>query len=870
MARSHIWKDRLDELRRRAEKALKSRDGDSQDPLEFDLIRLLHELEVHHVKLELQNEELRSARDALEQSGKRYADLYQHAPVGCLDISPEGFISRANIAARQKLGILSPLPSNIQFSQFIHADDREKFRDLMRRVARGDDGKGTCTLRTVGKDEARSFIQLELAAAFDPERKLTGWRLVFVDITERKRAEGKLLGLKNHLRVELEAMKRLQKIGSLFAKEGAVEPVLDEIVEAAVAISGADFGAVQLLDSRSSNLRVVSQQGFPSWWADCWNKVCKGRGACCAVLNRNKRTIVQGVEESRMLAGTPALELMRKAGIRTVQCTPLVSRTATLIGVFSTYYRAKKRLDGRTLRLLGILARQTATIVERAQMVGELKRSEERFRALAQASSDAIYQIAPNWEALHRLFGRDAEGDPNENWLQNCIHPDDRTAMSAKIREAVRNRSTFEHEYRFRNPDGGYGWRFARAIPLLDENGNIFEWFGAASDITQRKLAEDALRESEERFRVAQELSPDGFTILRPVRDEAGDVVDFTWIYENPAIARMRGAEPKEVVGRRVLEVFPHHRESSFFAAYLQVVRTGATCVLEDFFDGKHLLKPTWFRVAVVRMAGSGDIAILAQDITEHKQMEVELERRVIERTASLEAANEQLRLVPSKLIEVQENESKRLASELHDSIGQTLAALKFRIEHISSLVRNGKAEEAANLLDQFVPILQRSIDETRTIYMGLKPAVLADNGFLAALEWYRRQLMGVYTKIHIELEMGVREEDIPEGLKIAMFRIAQEALNNSCKHSGAEWIDARITEGAGKIELEISDDGKGMELDYVLKTASAKSLGLLGMKERAEISGGKFFMESAPGEGARVRALWPVQIPGEVFSGQN
>ncbi|MDR3553171.1 MAG: PAS domain S-box protein [Syntrophobacteraceae bacterium] len=859
--------DKLDALRQRAEEVLKNRNEESKDPADSDLMMLVRELEMRQIELELQNEELRAARNELQESRNRYAALYQFAPMGYLDLTRDGLIARANIAAREKLGISDQLPTNLAFSALIHTEDRGKFQTCMHHAAKGE--KGTCTLRTVGNGETEAFIHLELAPEVDEERKLKGWRLFFVDITDRKSAEKKLVEKEEQLRAELEAMTRLQNIGSIFAKEGALTPVLGAIVEAAVAISGADFGVIQLFDKETSTLQLGAQHGLPQWWSNCWNQACRGQGACSAVLRRRKRTIILDVEESPLLVGTPALEMMRKTGVKTVQCTPLMSRSEQMVGVFSTHYKAKKQLDERALRLLDMLARQTADIIERAQIVEELRRSEERFRALLQASSDAIYQIGPDWKEIRRLFGRDSTQDkrnPGEFWLRSCIYPDDQPALLAKVNESIRNKSVFEHEYRFVRKDGSSGWRFARAIPLMDANQEIVEWFGTASDITQRKEAEEALRESEERFRVAQELSPDGFTILRPVRDDAGSIIDFTWVYENPAVARMSGDDRRDVVGRRLLDVYPEHRSSSFFETSRHVAETGETRVIEDLFSGACLPKPTWFRLAMVRMGG--DIAILAQDITERKQMEKQLlkshevlETRVRERTASLEAAYEKLRLVPSQLIEVQENESRRLASDLHDTIGQTLAALKFRMEHVLIVVREEKAEKTKKLLEEFIPVMQRSIDETRTMYMGLKPTVLTSRGLLAALEWYRQQLLAVYTKFHIELEGEITEEDIPEGLKTAMFRIAQEALNNSCKHSGGEWIDVRVALKNGYIELEISDDGKGMDLDSVLKSTTAKSLGLIGMRERAEISGGKLFMESALKKGARIRAVWPVGV---------
>ena len=237
-----------------------------------------------------------------------------------------------------------------------------------------------------------------------------------------------------------------------------------------------------------------------------------------------------------------------------------------------------------------------------------------------------------------------------------------------------------------------------------------------------------------------------------------------------------------------------------------------------------------------------------------------ELELRVKERTAALEKANEELRLIPSKLIAVQEEERKRLASELHDSIGQTLAAVKFRIEMVLALRYADDTGAAMNQLEQFIPILQRAIEETRRIYMGLRPSMLDGMGLLATLEWLRRESMNLYPDRHIELETGIAEKEIPEGLKVNIFRITQEALTNVAKHSEAEWVDLSIAKKGDEIELAISDDGVGMNLDLMLQTGAVSTLGLVSMRERAELTGGCFSIESTPGEGTTIRVCWPIE----------
>lgn len=138
------------------------------------------------------------------------------------------------------------------------------------------------------------------------------------------------------------------------------------------------------------------------------------------------------------------------------------------------------------------------------------------------------------------------------------------------------------------------------------------------------RLSKIALQESLERFRIVQDMSPDGFTILRPIRDAQNRVVDFSWVYENTAIARLNGTDPDLVVGKRLLDLFPNHRNTKIFQVYQQVAQSGVSQTLEVGDNGESMVRPTWFRLVVVPMAG--DIAVLAQDLTERKRAEERLE----------------------------------------------------------------------------------------------------------------------------------------------------------------------------------------------------------------------------------------------------
>lgn len=351
-------------------------------------------------------------------------------------------------------------------------------------------------------------------------------------------------------------------------------------------------------------------------------------------------------------------------------------------------------------------------------------------------------------------------------------------------------------------------------------------------DITEQKMIEQSLRESDLRSKTILETANEGFWLID---------CDTATLEVNPRMCEILGRGREEILGRKIYDfvdsqnraIFEHQialRARGESASYeIALSRPDETLVYCNF-------NVTPFLDASGQRVGS---FAMVTDITARK------------------LAENRLREIPSMLLEAQEEERKRLASELHDSIGQTLAALKFRLEFILDILRKGEKEAAIRAAEEFVPILQRSIDETRAIYMALRPKVLEDFGVIAALRWYRDELLKLYPERHIEIDFCCEESQIPDRLAIPLFRIAQEALNNASKHSRAEWVDLAITVNDRSMELVVSDDGVGMNVDQILKSASARSLGLNGMRERAEMFGGHLTIDSAPGKGTTVRARW-------------
>ena len=222
-----------------------------------------------------------------------------------------------------------------------------------------------------------------------------------------------------------------------------------------------------------------------------------------------------------------------------------------------------------------------------------------------------------------------------------------------------------------------------------------------------------------------------------------------------------------------------------------------------------------------------------------------------------LQESGRRLRILSSRLLTAQEEERKRIARELHDSIGASLSAMKLGLQRVLTDAERGAA--VGESLRTMVSISQQSIEETRRIVNDLRPAVLDDLGILPAITWFCRNFQEV-SGVGVETVLGVEEGDVPERLRTAVFRIVQEGMNNIAKHSGATRMKLSLLKTAGGLELTIEDNGRGCDVDAVrLREDGRGGMGLAGMRERTELAGGVFSITSTPGEGTTIRALWPV-----------
>lgn len=216
-----------------------------------------------------------------------------------------------------------------------------------------------------------------------------------------------------------------------------------------------------------------------------------------------------------------------------------------------------------------------------------------------------------------------------------------------------------------------------------------------------------------------------------------------------------------------------------------------------------------------------------------------------------LKDSERRLRHLSIELLNAQENERRRIARELHDSVGQSLAATKFILEKKLSQLNKAVAPVGVSF-EEIIPMIQNTMEEIRRISLDLWPSLLDDLGLLAAIGYFCRQFAEIYSTININKDLRVAEEAVPAPLKIVIYRVLQETLNNIAKYSRADRVDVSLNKKGNQIELTIADNGVGFDLG-----SSQKGLGLVGMKERVELSGGNFKIATFPGKGTTIKATW-------------
>jgi PAS domain S-box-containing protein len=461
-------------------------------------------------------------------------------------------------------------------------------------------------------------------------------------------------------------------------------------------------------------------------------------------------------------------------------------------------------------------------ISERKQAEQAIHKSEEKYRRIADNVTDVVWvadlDMNPTYisPSVERVFGIKPE-----EYLQLPIERTYPPASLEKFKKALTEQLEKESDLKSNKnrvielvveryyADGSIGWDEISAKFIRDKQSKPIAIQGVSHDITERVKVEKALRESEERFRIAQEASPDGFTILHPVRNEKNEIVDFTWIYENTAIARINGTDPQQVIGKRLLELFPEHSGSSVFHTYVRVANTGESQVLDEVYVGEILKKPTWLRFVVVSMGEQ--IAIFSQDITNQKQAETEKEK------------------LQSQLMQVQKMESiGQLAGGVAHDFNNMLSVILGHTDLVLDQLDPGEpfydnlqeirkaAERSANLTRQLLTFARRQVIKPRIIdlnetvegMLNMLRRLIGENIYLAWLPNKQHvQIQADPTQIdQIIANLCINARDAIKDVGVITIETHNVSFDEDYCAVHAGFVPGNY------VELAISDNGCGMD----------------------------------------------------------
>ena len=380
----------------------------------------------------------------------------------------------------------------------------------------------------------------------------------------------------------------------------------------------------------------------------------------------------------------------------------------------------------------------------------------------------------------------------------------------------------------------------------LDTDENLL----TCVDITERKKMEEALRESEEKYRQVVENANQGILIHQ----------DGITKFPNPKLVDIFGYSEEELTSKPFLEfIHPDDREMVAERS-LRRLEGKEVPLVYDFRMVDKDGKIKWVEINATLITWEGRPASLTflSDISKRK----EAQEKVKSGERTLRESEERLRFLSSRLLAAQETERKRISVELHDELGQALIALKLRLSSIQRKLRKDQAAPKEECESAQTDI-EQIIEKVRRLSRGLRPHILEEIGLSAALRRLVDDLVK-HSKIKASLEMADIDNFLSENAQLIIYRIFQEALTNMSRHAQASRISVAISKKDDVCSFLIEDNGKGFDIEQTrTKHFIEKGLGLAAMEERTRMLGGSLNIGSQVGKGTRISLTVPVNKEG-------
>jgi PAS domain S-box-containing protein len=488
--------------------------------------------------------------------------------------------------------------------------------------------------------------------------------------------------------------------------------------------------------------------------------------------------------------------------------------------------------SGTPVKVLGLVL----DITERKRAEESLRESEARFRAVLRNAPLIVFnqdrELRYTW--LQNPRDESAESYVLGKTDFELFDARDAERVTAVKRRVLETGVGVRKEFHINRHDRDYYFDFT-AEPLLDGKGKIVGLTGVAMDITEIKRAQAALQESEVRFQAFMDNSP----AISFMKDEQG-----RYVYISQNTSRAIDKTPEHFLGRTDFDLWPTETAEQVRANDTNVLSTGKLQEVIESVPGPDGVDRYFLSFKFPFRDGSGKLLLggVAVDVTERRRAE-ERQKEYAER----------LRAMSHRLVEVQEEERRHLARELHDEVGQALTSLRFALEGVGSVAGEAAHTGLAGARELLAEILSR----IRGLSSDLRPALLDHLGLPAALQWLIERFTQ-RTRVQVNFKYSGLNGRLPQGVETAAYRVVQEGLTNVARHAGVAEATVRLWVDDDVLEVQVEDAGCGFDPGVVAASA-ASSGGLLGMYERTQLLGGNLLIDSTPGGGTHLLAQFPL-----------
>ena len=486
----------------------------------------------------------------------------------------------------------------------------------------------------------------------------------------------------------------------------------------------------------------------------------------------------------------------------------------------------------------GLLA-TNLDINERKRAEEYVFKSEERLRLFVTASSDLIYQMSGDWKIMYILQSENflpRTESPTDKWMELYIPRDEWPRVQAAIDTAIAGKKMFELEHRVLQEDGRIGWASSRAIPFLDEKGEIVEWFGIASNITTRKIFEEERNKNYLLLQQSELVASTG-----------------TWDYDlTTGVLTWSDGMYRLFERKKGTKINPEVYIEYATPEYQDMATTLAKQIRQGNVEFEETLsiqvgesqKVIKIKATTVKNGQGSPVRVLGVDVDTTASRQTEERLRQMEAEQQLEIFRVTLR--------TQEEERRRISESLHNGLGQLMYGIQISMNQLrkeKALTEPEKYDKAKSFTEKLVA---DAIKESRNISHELMPATLEQFGLRSAIDDVCQQLSG---KIKFDFRYKDATPRLEKFLELAVFRTVQELMLNIVKHAEATEASIRVIIEPDLIQIAVSDNGRGLIDSYESKSG----IGLSSIRSKIKLLNGTVKINSVPGKGTRVTIHIPV-----------